>query len=111
MVDREEIVVFVTTGSRDEGERIANALVTEQCAACVNVVGPVRSIYRWEGKVQHDDEWLLIIKTRAALFGALAARVLALHSYETPEVIAVPITAGSEAYLDWLRDATRPPRE
>lgn len=111
MAELDEIVVFVTAGSRDEGERIADTLVTEQLAACVNVVGPIRSIYRWEKKVQHDDEWLLIVKTRGALFGDLATRVRALHSYQTPEVIAVPITSGSEAYLDWLRNATRSPRE
>jgi len=103
------IIVLVTVGSREEGERIAEALVGEQRAACVNVVGPIRSIYRWENVVQRDEELLLIIKTRAALFAEVAARVHALHSYQTPEVIALPITAGSEAYLDWLRGVTARP--
>jgi periplasmic divalent cation tolerance protein len=103
------VVILVTAGSRAEGERIAEALVGEQLAACVNLVGPVRSIYRWESAIQRDDEWLLIIKARATQFDALATRVRAIHSYQTPEVIALPITAGSEAYLEWLRSVTRLP--
>ncbi|MBI1816499.1 MAG: divalent-cation tolerance protein CutA [Deltaproteobacteria bacterium] len=101
------IVVLVTVASAEEGERIAEALVDEQLAACVNVVGPIRSIYMWEGAVQRDEERLLIIKTRAALFDELEARVCALHSYETPEVIALSISAGSQPYLDWLEKAVR----
>lgn len=101
------LVVLVTVGSPAEGERIADALVTEALAACVNIVGPIRSVYRWEGQVQRDEELLLIIKTRAGLFAQLDTRVRALHSYQTPEVVALPITAGSQAYLDWLRGATR----
>ena len=101
------IVVLVTVGSLAQGERIADALVTEELAACVNIVGPIRSVYRWEGRVQRDEELLLIIKTRAELFAQLEARVRALHSYQTPEVIALPITAGAELYLNWLRGATR----
>ena len=108
-MDTDCIVVLVTVGSREEGERIATAVVGEQLAACVNVVGPIESIYRWDGQVQRDQELLLMIKTRAALFDVLAARVSALHSYQTPEVIAVPIRSGSQAYLDWLRGATRAP--
>jgi periplasmic divalent cation tolerance protein len=103
------IVALVSVGSQAEAERIAAALVGEQLAACVNIVGPIRSIYRWEGRVEHDEELLLVIKTRAALFDALAARVTALHSYQTPEVIALPITAGAAPYLDWLLGATGPP--
>jgi periplasmic divalent cation tolerance protein len=98
----EYIVIFVTVGSQDEAERIAEALVAEHLAACVNVVGPLRSIYWWEGRVQRDQELLLLIKTRAALFAGVEQRVKQLHSYQTPEVIAVPITAGSTEYLRWL---------
>jgi periplasmic divalent cation tolerance protein len=101
------LVILVTAGSREEGERLAEALVGEHLAACVNVVGPIRSIYRWENAVQRDDEWLLLIKAPAARFEALAERVRTLHSYQTPEVIALPIIAGSAAYLEWLRGATR----
>ncbi len=104
------IVVLVTVGSRDEGERIAQALVADRLAACVNLVGPVGSIYRWQGKVERAEEILLIIKTRAALFAELEGRIRALHSYETPEIIALPIAAGAAKYLDWLCDETRTPR-
>jgi periplasmic divalent cation tolerance protein len=101
------IVVLVTVSSREEGERIATAVVSEELAACVNIIGPIESIYRWNNRVQHDQELLLIIKTRAALAGELEARVRAVHSYQTPEVIALPITSGSRKYLDWLESATR----
>lgn len=98
----DERVVLVTVPSREEGERIAEIVVGEGLAACVNIVGPIRSIYRWEGAVCRDDESLLIIKTTQARYPALEARVLAVHPYETPEVIALPIVAGAEAYLRWL---------
>jgi uncharacterized protein involved in tolerance to divalent cations len=100
------IAVLVTVASRDQGERIADALVSEHLAACVNVVGPVRSVYHWNNQVQRDEELLLIIKTCAELFERLAARVRALHSYDNPEIIALPITAGTDAYLSWLRATT-----
>ncbi len=102
----EYVVCLVTVGSQSEGERIADALVSEELAACVNLLGPIRSVYRWEGTVHRDEELLLIIKTRGELFGRVSARVRALHSYRTPEVIALPVTAGSEDYLAWLRAAT-----
>ncbi len=107
MDSTECIVVLVTVSSSEEGERIATAVVSEELAACVNILGPIDSIYRWNGTVQHDQELLLVMKTRASLAGALAARVKALHSYDTPEVIALPIVSGSQQYLDWLRNATR----
>lgn len=100
----ESIVVLVTTSSNEEAEQIAEALVGERLAACVSIAGPVRSIYRWEGVVERSDEHLLLIKTRRAIFEALAERIRELHSYTTPEVIALPIEAGSAAYLAWLRD-------
>lgn len=99
-------VVLITAGSEEEAERIATALVEEQLAACVNIVGPIRSIYRWEGKVQNERELLLIVKTRSAALARLQARVGEMHSYDTPEIIALPITTGSEKYLDWLESAT-----
>ncbi len=105
----DSMAVLVTVDSQAEAERIARALVTEQLAACVNIVGPITTIYRWQGTIEHGQELLLIIKTRAALFQDLERRVKALHSYDNPEVIALPITAGSAAYLDWLRGATRNP--
>ena len=101
------LVVLMTASSADEGERLATVLVEEQLAACVNIVAGVRSIYRWAGQLQRDEECLLIAKTRATAFEALAARVRALHTYATPEIIALPITAGSQTYLDWLTGVVR----
>lgn len=95
-------IVLVTAPTREEGERLAEALVGEELAACVNILGPIRSIYRWEGAIQRDDEHLLLIKTTAARYAALEARVLALHSYDTPEVIALPVGEGAERYLAWV---------
>jgi len=96
------IVVLVTAGSSAEGERLARALVEERLAACVNRIPSVQSVYRWEGKVEESTEELLVIKTRADLLPALEKRVSELHSYAVPEVIALPIVSGSEAYLKWL---------
>lgn len=100
------IVILVTTGSEAEAEQIARALVEERLAACVNVLNPIRSIYRWEGKIADEREWLLLIKTRTASLPVVQARVKALHSYQVPEVIALPILAGSEEYLRWLEQET-----
>ncbi|MBI2181186.1 MAG: divalent-cation tolerance protein CutA [Deltaproteobacteria bacterium] len=99
---QEFIVVLVTVGSSAEGERLAHALVEERLAACVNRIAQVQSVYRWQGKVEQSAEELLVIKTRADLFAALENRVRELHSYSVPEVIALPIMNGSEAYLKWL---------
>ena len=98
----EFIVVYVTVGSADEGERLAHTLVEERLAACVNRVGPVRSVYRWQGKVEQSEEELLIIKTKRELFERLKTRVQELHSYSVPEILALPVLQGSEPYLKWL---------
>ena len=100
------IVVLVTCGSEEEALKIANALVDDHLAACVNLVAPVRSIYRWEGKIWDEKEWLLIIKTQKQRFEALDKRVKSLHSYSVPEIISLPITEGSSAYLNWIRENT-----
>lgn len=102
------LVVLVTVGSESEAETIAGALLDERLAACVTIGGPIRSVYRWQGRLADDREWQLVIKTRAALFDALADRVRALHSYDVPEIIGLPVTAGSPPYLEWLDDATHP---
>lgn len=106
----DSIVILVTAGSEAEAEKIARALVEEQLAACVNILSPIRSIYRWQGQVADDREWLLLIKTRAERFAAVESRVKALHSYQVPEVIALPIVAGTEGYLRWLRESVSEPR-
>lgn len=100
-------IVLVTCPDNEVAGRLAATLVEERLAACVNVVGGIRSVYRWEGKVQEDAEVLLIIKTREALFAPLEARIKALQPYEVPEIIALPITQGSAEYLDWIAQSTR----
>jgi periplasmic divalent cation tolerance protein len=102
----DSIVVFVTCGSEEEGLKIANALVEGRLAACVNLISPIRSIYRWEGKIWNEKEWLLIIKTQQDRFGELEKKVRSLHSYSVPEIIGLPITEGSSAYLNWIRENT-----
>ena len=101
------IVVFVTCGSEEEGLKIANAVVEDHLAACVNLVSPIRSIYRWEGKIWDEKEWLLIIKTQEERFEALEKKVKSLHSYSVPEIISLPIAEGSSSYLDWIRENTK----
>jgi periplasmic divalent cation tolerance protein len=100
------IIVYVTAGSAEEGERLARALVEEGLAACVNRVAPVQSVYRWEGKLEQSEEQLLIIKTKRSLFTALEKRVRELHSYAVPEIVALPIIEGSQDYLRWLAEQT-----
>jgi periplasmic divalent cation tolerance protein len=103
------VVIFVTAGSEAEAETIAKALVEAQLAACVNILSPMRSIYRWQGQVADDREWLLVIKTRVERFAAVETTVKALHSYQVPEVIALPVVVGAEGYLQWLRDSVSEP--
>lgn len=102
-----EVVVLVTVPSRDQGGELAELLVGERLAACVNIVGPITSVYRWQGAVSRDEEYLLLIKTTRALYPTLEARVRESHPYDVPEIIALPILAGSEPYLAWLRSQTR----
>jgi len=102
-------VVLVSCGTEEEASRIARALVEERLAACVNIVdAPVRSIYRWKGRIETAEERLLLIKTRRGRLKALEAAVKRLHSYETPEMIALPIAEGARAYLAWLEECVRP---
>lgn len=95
-------IVLTTAGSREEAEKIADALVERRLAACANIVGPIHSVYRWQGKVENAAEHLLIIKTTATLFDAVAKTIRELHSYELPECIQLPIENGSEEYLEWI---------
>ncbi len=97
------VVVLVTCGSRGEAGRIARAVVTSRLAACVNIVEtPVRSVYRWKHKIEQAHEFLLVVKTSRKRLAALAAGIERLHSYDTPEIIALPIVAGTRQYLAWL---------
>ena len=103
----DSIVIFVTCGSEEEGLKIANALVEGRLAACVNLISPIRSIYRWEGKIWDEEEWLLIIKTQKERFGEVEKKVKSLHSYSVPEIISLPIGDGSSSYLNWIEENTK----
>jgi len=98
----DKIVVLTNCGSAEEAAKIARALVEKKLAACVNVMPAGRSIYRWKGVIEDQQESLLVIKSSRALFNDLRVEIEKLHSYEVPEVIAVPIVDGSEGYLEWL---------
>lgn len=101
------IVVFMTAADADEARRIANHLVDEQLAACVQILPEIESVYRWQGKVEHEKERLILAKTTAAQFVELEKAVRAIHSYETPEIVAVAMTALSEPYRAWLVNSLR----
>ena len=96
------LVVMITVGGPEEARRIADALIDQRMAACVNIVPQVSSVFRWEGEIEDENESLLVVKTRADLFPQLEAVVKGLHSYEVPEIIALPIVLGSEDYIEWL---------
>lgn len=98
----EEIVVLITASSEEEAAKIARVLVDDRLAACVNILPGIRSIYFWDNKVQDERESLMICKTRQPLFEKIINRVKELHSYTVPEIIALPIAAGSAEYLGWL---------
>lgn len=102
------IVIVTSCGSEGEAERIAEALVAERLAACVQIL-PVRSVYRWQGGVERTEEWQLQVKTRAALADEVEARIKALHGYELPEIVALSVAAGSSDYIGWVRAETRGP--
>ena len=101
------LLVFTTLPNADKAAEIARALVEERLAACANLLPAVRSIYRWEGKIHDENEVLVLFKTRAETVERLKARLLELHPYEVPEVLAVPVESGYQAYLDWLSSQTR----
>jgi periplasmic divalent cation tolerance protein len=104
----DKIVVLVTCGSMKEARSLAKAIVEARLAACVNVVtAPVESVYRWKGRVERAREYLLLIKTTRKRFAALRREIEQLHSYDVPEIIALPISMGSLGYLRWLSDSVR----
>jgi periplasmic divalent cation tolerance protein len=98
--------ITTTADSKTTAELIASELVNRRLAGCVQIVGPIQSIYRWQGAVERAEEWLLLVKTTAERYAAVEAAIRELHSYEQPEIIATPITAGSAGYLAWLREQT-----
>ena len=98
--------ILTTTGTEEQALSIARALVSERLAACVNIIGPVRSVYRWRDAIEDDREFLLLIKTRATLYMKVERRVRELHTYEVPEVIALSMDRGSPPYIKWLLEST-----
>jgi periplasmic divalent cation tolerance protein len=106
-MDNQPIVVFITAPSQEIGKQIAVTLVEKKLAACVNLLGPINSIYAWEGEIVDDEETLLIVKTRPDLIeSGLIPAVQAIHPYQIPEIIALPVVAGLHSYLDWIIEET-----
>ena len=100
------MVVFITTSSYEEARKIAGALVSQRTVACVNIVPRVNSLFRWKGKIEDAEESLLVVKTRAKLFTEVVAAVKGIHSYEVPEIIALPVVDGNPDYLKWVGEET-----
>jgi periplasmic divalent cation tolerance protein len=102
-------VIFITCPNIKEANHIASVLIDKKLAACVNIIPKIDSIFRWQGKIDKASEVLLIVKSRKSLFKKIAATVKKHHSYDTPEIIALPIILGNKKYLHWLKDSTRAP--
>lgn len=100
------VQITTAASNREEADRIATTLVDRRLAGCVQIIGPIRSVYRWQGQIEHGEEWLCQIKTTGVQYAAVEAAIRELHSYECPEIIATPIVAGSAAYLQWLDEQT-----
>jgi periplasmic divalent cation tolerance protein len=103
----DKVLVMVTAGKAGEAKKIAQHLVESKLAACVNITQPVQSIYRWQGKLVEDKEFVLLVKTSRELFPAVEAEISKLHTYTTPEIICLPIIDGARSYLNWLADSLK----
>jgi len=106
-MDAEFLIVMTTVPDEAAAERLARSLTEERLAACVNISSPCRSFFWWDGKLVAENEIMLVVKTRGALYEKVEARLRALHPYSVPEVIALPVVRGSDAYLRWLREETK----
>jgi len=106
-MDPDFLLVLCTCPTREAASAIATALLEERLAACVNQLPGVKSLYRWEGHVEDDDELMLLIKTTTSQYPAVEAMIRSLHPYEVPEIIGIPLTIGSDAYFDWIRNSVR----
>ena len=102
------LLVLTNLPDRAAAEKLADGLVAKRVAACINILAPCRSVYRWRGAVQHDEEHPVLIKTTRDAYAALEAEIRALHPYELPEIVAVPVERGLPAYLDWVASETTP---
>lgn len=100
------IVILTNTASHEEAKTIAKSLITDSLAACVNIFKNESSLYRWEGKVCEEQEFQLVIKTKESLYRKVEAAIIRLHSYDVPEIIALPVLDGSSDYLKWVREST-----
>jgi periplasmic divalent cation tolerance protein len=98
----QNIIVLVTTSSKKEAENIATELLKNKLIGCANIIGPISSHFHWEGKIQNSEEFLMILKSRSDLFEKLSEKVSKLHSYDVPEILALPVVLGSKSYLEWL---------
>jgi periplasmic divalent cation tolerance protein len=103
----DKILVLSTAGSEEEARKMAHGLVERRLAACVNIVPRITSVYRWQGKVEEAEEYLLLVKTAAEKFGAVREAIAELHSFEVPECVAISIAEGSQAYLDWITESVK----
>jgi periplasmic divalent cation tolerance protein len=101
------IEVVTTIARKEEAERLAAELIEKKLAACVQIIGPITSVYRWQGKVENSQEWMCRIKTLGALYDRLAAAIRELHSYDTPEIIALPVVAADPNYAAWVVNETK----
>ena len=102
------VVVFMTTSNKEEAVKIVRILLKERLIACANILDPVSSLFWWQGKIDEEKEFLVFMKSRKNLFERLSERVMEIHSYEVPEIIALPIIEGSPPYLDWLKASLQP---
>ena len=102
------IVVLMTAPSKEEAMKIVRALLEERLIACANIMDPVSSLFWWQGKIEEEKEVLAIMKSRESLFGKLSQRVMELHSYDVPEILALPIIEGSPSYLEWMKTCLEP---
>lgn len=105
MTNTRFLQVFVTVPTADVGDKIASRMVEERLAACVQRIGPIRSVYRWQGNIENSEEWLLLLKTDGDSWPTLRERIVALHPYEVPEILALPIVEGHPPYLRWLAES------
>lgn len=103
----EEIVIFITASSKEEAQKIGGNLVELKLAACANILSPIQSIFRWQGKVCDEPEVLMILKSVKSNLDIIIEKVKQLHSYDVPEIIALPIIAGSDEYLNWIKEETK----
>jgi periplasmic divalent cation tolerance protein len=101
------VIVFTTTATKEEAENIARSLLSQKLIGCANITGPVSSLFWWREEISQENEFLVLMKTRAELFEKVATAIKQMHSYEVPEVIAVPLTDGDKAYLKWLDNCLR----